>query len=121
LVTIIPSIASEADSKPETPTSLLEAQTQYAKAKQLAAQDMSKIAADKYLDTYGEVRWYKKFDVDVQNEFARANKMYLSLISQHDGVMEQLCQINMLPTREEETAVPRGIFMVLVTSSSCLS
>jgi hypothetical protein len=88
-----PSAAPEADSQSETPTSLLKTQLQYARAKQLAAQDMSKIATDRYFDLYGEVRKYKKFEIDVQNEFVRANKMYLNLLGEYNWAMDQLSQI----------------------------
>jgi hypothetical protein len=88
-----PSAAPEANSKSETPTSLLRAQLQYARATQQAAENMSKVATDKYFDLYDEVRKYKIFEIDVPNEFARANKMYLSLLGEYNWAMDQLSQI----------------------------
>jgi hypothetical protein len=87
------SAAPAAETKPETPVSLLKAQLHYARATQKAAENMGKIAVDKYLDLCTEVRKYKKFETNVQDEFARANKMYLSLHGQYDWAMNELVQI----------------------------
>jgi hypothetical protein len=88
-----PTAAPEADSKAEKPISLLKAQLHYARATQQAAENMAKIAVDKYLDLCIEVRKYKKFEVEVRDEFARANKMYLNLHERYDWAMDQLSQI----------------------------
>jgi hypothetical protein len=88
-----PVTASTTADKPETPVSLLKAQLHYARATRLAAENMGKIAVDKYLDLCTEVRRYKKFELDVREEFARANKMYLDLLARHDWAMDQLSQI----------------------------
>jgi hypothetical protein len=88
-----PSTAPAAEAKPETPVSPLKAQLHYARATQQAAENMGKIAVDKYLDLCIEVRKHKKFELDVQEEFARANKMYLDLHGRYDWAMDQLVQI----------------------------
>jgi hypothetical protein len=104
-----PAATPKADDQPETPVSLLKAQLHYAKATQLAAENMGKIAVDKYLDLCTEVRKYKKFETDVQDEFARANKMYTSLYGRYDWAMDQLSQIKYY-AEDASTKIPANQF-----------
>jgi hypothetical protein len=85
----LPTTAPVANAGLQTPISLLKGQLQYARAAKTAVEDMAMGALEELLDLRAEVRRYKKFEIDVQDEFTKANKMYTSLRQEYEEAMTQ--------------------------------
>ncbi|CAD0095969.1 unnamed protein product [Aureobasidium mustum] len=67
---------AQADDKSTSSTDFFKGQLHYAKATQKAAQEETMRATQEILQLKAELRRYKKFEVDADQEFARANKEY---------------------------------------------
>lgn len=86
------STTSKTDDKPTTPTNFLKGQLHYAKATQKAAQEDARRATEEIADLKAELKRYKKFEIDADQEFSRANKEYESIQRELEKTRKQLRQ-----------------------------
>lgn len=83
---------SKTDNKPTTPTNFLKGQLHYAKATQSAAQEDARRATEEIAKLRFELKRYKKFEIEVNQEFARANKEFGSIQRELENTKKQLRQ-----------------------------